>query len=60
MAGVFEVKKPYFNIDATNLYTEVGDLRHRGVELSLAGQVMEGLTVVAGTVLLQARVSATS
>ena len=57
VAGVFEVKKPYFNIDSTNLYTEVGGLRHRGVELSFAGQVMEGLTVVAGTVLLQARVS---
>ncbi len=57
VAGVFEIKKPYFNIDSTNLYTEVGNLRHRGVELSLAGQVMEGLTVVAGTVLLQARVS---
>ncbi|MBY0508847.1 MAG: TonB-dependent receptor [Rhodospirillaceae bacterium] len=57
VAGVFQVKKPYFNIDSTNLYTEVGSLRHRGVELSLTGQPLEGLTVVAGTVLLQARVS---
>lgn len=57
VAGVFEVKKPYFNIDSTNLYTEVGSLRHRGVEISLAGRITDGLTIVAGTVLLQARVS---
>ena len=31
-------------------------MTHRGVELSLTGQVAPGLTVVAGTVLLRARV----
>ena len=57
VAGVFEIKKPYFERDPTNLYTRLGTLRHRGIELSLAGQVLDGMTVVAGTVLLQARVS---
>ncbi|MGE4063415.1 MAG: hypothetical protein AB7E79_08605 [Rhodospirillaceae bacterium] len=55
VAGVFEIKKPFFNLDTTNLFTRVGDVRHRGVELSLTGQMTPGLTVVAGAVLLQAR-----
>lgn len=57
LAGVFDVKKPYFDRDAANLFTRVGSLRHRGVELSLSGRPVEGLTVVAGTLLLRARVS---
>jgi len=60
VAGLFEVKKPFFNLDAANVFTQVGDVRHRGAELSLTGQVIDGLTVVAGTVLLQARVSGQS
>lgn len=56
VGGVFEVKKPFFNLDTANVFTQVGDVRHRGVELSLTGQVIPGLTVVAGTVLLRARI----
>lgn len=55
VAGVFEIKKPFFNVNANNLFLQVGDVRHRGAELSLTGQVLPGLTVVAGTVLLKAR-----
>ena len=57
VTGVFEITKPYFERDSTNLFGRLGTLRHRGIELSLAGQVLDGLSVVAGTVLLQARVS---
>ena len=53
----FQIKKPYFNLNTAGLYADVGDLRHRGVEFSLAGKVAEGLTVIAGTVFLEARVS---
>lgn len=60
VAGVFEVKKPYFDRDTSNVFTRVGALRHRGVEMSLSGQPLEGLKVVAGAVLLQARVSGTT
>lgn len=58
VAGVFEVKKPYFDLDATSRFGQVGALRHRGVELSAAGTITEGLSVVFGTVLLQARLDA--
>lgn len=57
VAGVFEIKKPFFNLDAANVFTQVGDVRHRGAELSLTGQPTAGLTVVAGTVLLKARIA---
>ncbi|MGE4062105.1 MAG: TonB-dependent receptor [Rhodospirillaceae bacterium] len=57
LAGLFEVSKPYFDRDPANLFTSVGDVRHRGVEISLAGQPFADLTVVAGVMLLQARVS---
>ena len=57
VAGVFDVRKPYFNLDPGFFYRELGTVRHRGVELSLAGQPIEGLSVVAGAVLLDAEVS---
>jgi len=56
IAGVFEVKKPFFERDAANLFRDVGGVSHRGIELSLSGQPMPGLTVVAGAMLLRARI----
>lgn len=58
IAGVFEVKKPFFERDAGNLFRDVGQLSHKGVELSLSGQPLPGLTVVAGAMLLRARIDA--
>ena len=60
VAGVFEVSKPYFDRDPTNLFTRVGSLTHRGIEVSLSGQPVDGLKVVAGALLLKARVSGTT
>ena len=57
VAGVFDIRKPYFNLDSEFLYRQLGAVRHRGIELSLAGQPIEGLSVVAGAVLLDAKVS---
>ncbi len=53
----FQIKKPYFNLNQNRLYTHVGELSHRGLELSLAGKVADGLTVVAGAVFLKARIT---
>ena len=55
--GAFQVKKPYYNLNAANLFTKLGEVRHRGLELSLAGELVQGLNAVAGTVLLDATVS---
>jgi iron complex outermembrane receptor protein len=57
VAGVFEVKKPFLDRDAASVFTTVGAIKHRGIEASFTGQPLEGLTIVAGAVLLRARVS---
>lgn len=57
VAGVFEITKPYYNLDPANRYRDLGQLRHRGVELSLAGRLAPGLNIVAGTVFLDAVVT---
>ena len=57
IAGVFEVSKPYFDRNTANVFTDVGSLRHRGIEISLSGKVVPNVTVIAGAMFLQARVS---
>ncbi len=57
VAGVFDVRKPYFNLDSGLVFRELGTVRHRGTELSLAGQPAKGLSMVIGAVLLDADVS---
>jgi len=57
VAGVFSVKKPYFNLDPALRYRQLGDVDNRGVEVSLAGQIAPGLTVVAGSLFLDPKIS---
>ena len=57
IAGVFNVEKPYFDLDAAGFFTELGTVEHRGVEVSLAGDPRDDLTVIVGTRWLDATVS---
>lgn len=57
VAGMFSVTKPYFNLDLANRFRELGTVDNRGIELSLAGQLQPGLTLIAGTVLLDPTIS---
>ena len=57
VAGVFDIRKPYFNTNEANVFTVLGDARHRGVELSLSGNPTDQLSIVAGAVLMQPRVT---
>ncbi|WP_298194570.1 hypothetical protein [Novosphingobium sp.] len=57
VAGVFEIRKPYYNLDAQDLYRELGTSSNRGVETSLTGTVRPGLTLVVGNVVLDSRIS---
>lgn len=57
IAGGFSITKPYYNLDPALRYRQLGNLRNRGAELSLTGQVRPGLTVVGGTMLLDPRIS---
>lgn len=60
IAGIFDVRKPYFNLDQERTFRRLGLLRHRGVEVSLAGEAAPGLTMVVGAVLLDADISGTA
>ena len=57
IAGVFNVEKPYFDLDAAGFFTELGTVEHRGVEVSFAGEPRDDLTVIVGTRWLDATVS---
>jgi iron complex outermembrane recepter protein len=53
VAAVFDLRKPYFEIDtADNVFRTLGQVRHRGIEFSASGTITEGLTVVTGGVFL--------
>ncbi len=55
--GIFTISKPYFNLDTVQRYRQLGTVRNRGIEFSLSGQITPRLTVVAGTLWLDSRVS---
>jgi len=57
VAGVFDVRKPYYALDPELLFRELGVVRNRGIEVSLAGQVTPRLSVVLGGVFLDSTVS---
>lgn len=57
IAGLFSVQKPYFNLDGSNRFRELGAVDNRGVELSLAGPLAPGLTLVAGSIFLDPQIS---
>ena len=51
IAGVFEIDKPYFNIDIHNVDGDLGEQRARGLELSLSGELISHLHITAGALL---------
>ncbi len=57
VVGYFDVAKPYFNLDGTRRFRRLGAIRNRGMEASLSGQVLPGLTVVSGLLYIDSKVS---
>lgn len=57
IAGGFEIEKPYYGLDSVNVFRGLGTVTHRGIETSLSGSPAEGLTLVAGGVLLDAKLA---
>lgn len=56
VAGLFDVRKPYFTTNDANVYAVAGDVRHQGLEMSLAGSPAPAWNIVAGAVLMRPRV----
>ncbi len=57
IAGVFDIQRPYYGVDTESIFRQLGSVRHRGVEASLTGSPIPGLTLVAGGAFLRARLS---
>jgi iron complex outermembrane recepter protein len=57
IAGLFEVRKPFFAVDNLTRFRQLGTIANRGAEISLAGTLTPGLTIVAGTLLLNPKIS---
>jgi iron complex outermembrane receptor protein len=57
VAGVFDLRKPYFDLDVDNVFRALGSVRNRGIELSLSGKVTPGLSMALGVVLLDPRLT---
>jgi len=57
IGSAFQIEKPTPGFDAANVFQLLYQERHRGLELSLTGQLAPRLTAVLGAVALQPRVS---
>jgi iron complex outermembrane receptor protein len=59
--NAFQITKPFFTFDALGgeptVFTRVGTVRNRGVESSLSGHFGKRLSIVAGALLMQPRLS---
>lgn len=54
--NAFQITKAYF-ADVLGTYVQAGDVRHRGVEVSFSGRLLDNrLTLLAGGVIMQPRV----
>ncbi len=60
VAGVFKIEKPYFGLDAANFYRQLGTTSNKGAEISLAGNITDELTIVAGGTFIDPKVQATT
>lgn len=52
IAGLFRIDKPYFSIDGAQVFRRLGEQRRQGFELSVSGEPLAGLTLVAGAMLM--------
>ena len=57
VAGLFQVSKPYFNLNAAGRFDVLGEVINRGFEASVSGPITEELSLVAGASLLRPRVT---
>ncbi len=55
--GVFDIEKPYFNLNTARQFIRLGSVRHRGIELSATGKITSKLTAVLGNLIIDRRVS---
>lgn len=60
LASIFDVQKSYFADNESNVFSILGQERHRGVEFSLTGPLTSQLHIVSGVLFMSPEVIATS
>jgi iron complex outermembrane receptor protein len=60
LAGAFEVQKSYFALDGHVDFSNLGQERHRGLEVSVTADLVPELRLVAGALIMAPDVSATT
>ena len=55
--GYFEVSKPHYGFNSQQVYVQTGQVQHRGLEGSIAGNLTPHLNLVMAAVYLDARVN---
>jgi len=56
VAGAFDVRKPYFNTDEFNRFVPLGEVSHKGMEISLSSTPLDSLSILFGAVLMRPEV----
>ncbi|MBL4801571.1 MAG: TonB-dependent receptor [Emcibacter sp.] len=51
-ASAFDIKKPYFSFDEANRFSALGDVHHRGIEVSITKQIGNAFNILVGAVLM--------
>lgn len=57
VAGLFDLRRPYFGFDGDNVFRHVGSIRSRGAEFSVSGRLTPRLNLVLGGVILRPEVT---
>ncbi|USI77621.1 TonB-dependent receptor [Sphingopyxis sp. USTB-05] len=57
LAGAFDITKPYFSTDEDNIFTALGQVRHRGFEISMTANPTKQVSIVAGAVVMDPKVT---
>ena len=57
VVDAFEISRPYYNLDSGLRFRRLGRLTNRGLEFSLTGQIVPGLSVVGGLLLADPKIA---
>jgi iron complex outermembrane recepter protein len=57
ITGAFDLRKSYYSVDTVSQFRKIGTIRNRGLEVSLAGALAPGITLIAGGLLLDPTLS---
>jgi iron complex outermembrane recepter protein len=58
VTSAYDLRRPFAGLDNANVFSLIGERRHRGIEFSLIAKPIEGLRIIAGGNFMEARLRA--